>query len=73
MVYHERPHGLCSPGGSEDGGTKTIRLGTSSAAAFVHLSVKMPPGANHAIFAFKVMDRGTHAIYVSVGGEFIEG
>ena len=74
MVRHEGPRtGGVYGGEGGNGGPTTIRLAADSAAVIAAPSVEMPPGADHAIFAFKVLDRGTHTIRASAGGEFVEG
>ena len=64
MVRHEGPRG--------GGGTATARLAADAAAVLVDASVELPPGADHAIFAFRAIERGEHTIRASVGGEFAE-
>ena len=71
MVRHEGPRGT---GGAGTGGNgTTILLAADPSAILVAPSVEMPLGADHAIFAFKALELGTHAIRASVGGEFVEG
>lgn len=74
MVRHEGPRsGGGYSGEGVSGGTMTIRLASDPAAVLAAPSVEMPPGADHAIFAFKAIERGTHTIRASAGGEFAEG
>ena len=74
MVRHEGPRSGGDYGGEDgNGGPMTIRLASDPAAVLAAPSVEMPPGADHAIFAFKALERGIHTIRASVDGEFVEG